>query len=64
MGMKSPFSHTSPAVTAPSRFAGIRPLSHDPDERQSREDREYAQTIFTRRFTELPAFLVGRAKRS
>ena len=62
--MKSPFSQTSPAATVPSRFAGIRPLAHDPDERQSREDRDYGQTIFTRRFTELPAFLIGRAKRA
>jgi hypothetical protein len=57
--MKNPFAHThaAPAVTGPGRFAGMRPHEHDPDERQSREDRDYGQTIFTRYFTGLPAFL-------
>jgi hypothetical protein len=56
--MKNPFAHNhSPAPAVPSRLAGIRPLAHDPDERQSREDRDYGQTIFTRYFSDQPAFL-------
>ena len=50
--MKPSFSgNTSPAVRVPNRFAGIRALAHDADERQTREDREYGQTFFTRCFT-------------
>jgi hypothetical protein len=40
-----------PAVRVPNRFAGLRPLVHDVDERQTREDRDYGQTFFTRYFT-------------
>jgi hypothetical protein len=41
----------TPAAAAPSRFAGMRPIAHDADERQSREDRQYGQTFFTRYFS-------------
>ncbi len=56
--MRKSRTHTSPAPTG--RLTGLRPIAHDPDERQTREDRDYGQTIFTRRFTELPRFLTGR----
>jgi hypothetical protein len=50
--MKSPVAPTpKPAVRIPNRFAGMRPISHNVDERQSREDRDYGQTFFTRYFT-------------
>jgi hypothetical protein len=50
--MKNPFAPThTPAPLAPSRFAGMRPIAHDVDERQRREDRDYGQTFFTRYFT-------------
>ena len=40
-----------PAVRVPNRFAGMRPIAHDADERQTREDRDYGQTFFTRYFS-------------
>lgn len=50
--MKSPYAPThTPAVAASSRFAGMRPIPHDADERQRREDRDYGQTFFTRYFS-------------
>ena len=49
-----------------SRLGGLRPIQTDPDERQSREDASYGQTIFTRQPLPLPRWLVGgrREKRS
>jgi hypothetical protein len=29
------------------KLSRIRPLAHDDDERQTREDRDYARTLFT-----------------
>jgi hypothetical protein len=50
--MKSPYAPThTPAVAASSRFAGMRPIPHDADERQRREDRDYGQKFFTRYFS-------------
>jgi hypothetical protein len=33
------------------KLSRIRPIVHDEDERQTREDRDYGQTFFTRYFT-------------
>jgi hypothetical protein len=42
-----------------SRLSGIRSLPHDDDERPSREDANYGQTIFTRPPVPLPRWLGG-----
>jgi hypothetical protein len=42
-----------------SRLAGV----HDEDERPSREDRTYGETIFTRPPVPLPRILRGRRRR-
>ena len=49
-----------------SRLSGIRSLPHDDDERRSREDSEFGQTIFTRPPVLLPRWLRGgrRGKRA
>ena len=44
------------------KLSHIRPIAHDDDERPSREDRDYGQTIFTRGTVPLPRFLKGRKK--
>jgi hypothetical protein len=44
------------------KLSQIRPIAHDDDERPSREDRDYGQTIFTRGTVPLPRFLKGRKK--
>ena len=44
----------------PDKLTGVRPLHHDEDERQSREDRDYGSTIFTRPPVPLPRFLRGK----
>jgi hypothetical protein len=48
--------------TAP-RLSGVRGLPHDDDERPSREDADYGQTIFTRGTVSLPPWLKGRKPR-
>ena len=52
-----------PAPEVPERFAGVRALAHDEDERPSREDRSYGETIFTRPPVPLPRILRGRRRR-
>lgn len=50
--MKTPLAPTpKPVVRVPNRFAGLRPIAHDVDERPTREDRDYGQTFFTRYFS-------------
>jgi hypothetical protein len=50
--MNRPLAPTAkPPVRVPNRFAGVRPIAHDVDERQTREDRDYGQTFFTRYFS-------------
>jgi hypothetical protein len=51
---------TPPAPETASRLGGIRGLPHDDDERPSREDADYGQTIFTREPIPLPRWLSGR----
>lgn len=46
-----------------SRLGGVRALVHDDDERPSREDRTYGETIFTRPTVPLPRLLRGRRRR-
>ena len=45
-----------------SRLGGVRALAHDEDERPSREDRTYGETIFTRPVVPLPRLLRGRKR--
>jgi hypothetical protein len=47
---------------AEPRLSGIRKISVDDDERPSREDKTYDETIFTRPVVPLPRFLTGRKK--
>jgi hypothetical protein len=42
------------------KLSGVRPVFHDDDERPSREDRGYGETIFTRPAVPLPRLLTGR----
>jgi hypothetical protein len=45
------------------RLAGVRRVPHDEDERQSREDISYGETIFNRSVVPLPRFLTRRRKK-
>jgi hypothetical protein len=47
---------------APGRLNGVRAVAHDDDERPSREDRSYGETIFNRSAVPLPRFLRGKRK--
>ena len=51
-----------PAPEPPSRLSGVRALGHDDDERPSREDRGYGETIFNRPPVPLPRLLRGRRR--
>jgi hypothetical protein len=66
--MKQPFGNRRGDAPAPaptvSRFGGLAALPHDPDERPSREDRDFGQTIFTRAAVDLPRFLRGGRRKS
>ena len=57
----SPAPAASPAPPE-SRLAGIRALAHDDEERPSREDLTYGETIFNRGVVPLPRFLRGRRR--
>jgi hypothetical protein len=46
-----------------SRLSGVRSVAHDDDERPSREDRGYGETIFTRPAVPMPRLLRGRRRR-
>jgi hypothetical protein len=60
---------TEPPVASPpqpepeSRLGGVRALAHDDDERPSREDRSYGETIFTRPPVPLPKVLRRRRRK-
>ena len=64
--MKSPGRSTkteAPAARPDSRLTGVPVISHDDDdERPSREDMAYGETIFNRSVVPLPRFLTGRKK--
>ena len=51
---------TRPATVRADRLGGIRPVGGGEDERPSREDRDYGQTIFTRPTVPLPRVLRKR----
>jgi hypothetical protein len=51
------------AAPAPSKLAGMAPIGLDYDEARSSEDRQYGENVFTRRFSSLPRWLVGRKHR-
>ena len=57
-----PGTATPPRPDTASRLSGIRGLPHDDDERPSREDADYGQTIFTRGTVPLPRWLGGRKR--
>jgi hypothetical protein len=59
---KRPKPATPSPPQAPSRLGGVRALAHDEDERPSREDRTYGETIFNRGVVPLPRFLRGRRR--
>jgi hypothetical protein len=52
----------APAARPDSRLGGLPVISHDDDERPSREDMTYGETIFNRSVVPLPRFLTGRKK--
>jgi hypothetical protein len=54
---------TPPPPQTASRLSGMRRLTRDEDERPSREDFEFGQTIFTREPVPLPRWLRGRKAR-
>jgi hypothetical protein len=56
----APKPTTTPKPETASRLSGIRGLPHDEDERPSREDADYGQTIFTREPVPLPRWLRGK----
>jgi hypothetical protein len=63
--MKRPGRSTkteAPAARPDSRLGGLPGISHDDDERPSREDMTYGETIFNRSVVPLPRFLTGRKK--
>jgi hypothetical protein len=65
--MKKPDDSSGPPVAPPAegRLSGVRVLSIDEeDDRPSREDRGYGETIFNRSVVPLPRFLRGRKKQS
>jgi hypothetical protein len=51
------------AASVSDKLAGMAPIGLHYDESPSREDRQYGETIFTRRFSSLPRWLVGRKHR-
>lgn len=60
--------HEPPVESPPqpeteSRLGGVRALAHDDDERPSREDRSYGETIFTRPPVPLPKVLRRRRRK-
>ncbi|HKG65667.1 MAG TPA: hypothetical protein VKB28_16480 [Solirubrobacteraceae bacterium] len=59
---KRPKPVTPSPPQAAGRLGGVRSLAHDEDERPSREDRTYGETIFNRGVVPLPKFLRGRRR--
>ena len=57
---KAPKPPTTATPQTGSRLSGIRGVPHDDDERPSREDADYGQTIFTRGPVPQPRWLSRR----
>lgn len=53
-------STVPPATVRSDRLGGVRPVGRGDEERPSREDRDYGQTIFTRPTVPLPRVLRKR----
>ena len=51
------------SASSAGKLAGMAPIGLDYDEQRNREDRQYGETVFTRRFSSLPRWLVGRKHR-
>jgi len=66
MGMRRRPSKPEPGYVGDhaDKLAHVRPVPHDEDERASREDRDYGNTIFTRSPVPLPRFLRGKKRRA
>ena len=62
MRKRSKPAESPPPQPSESRLGGVRALAHDDDERPSREDRSYGETIFNRGVVPLPRFLRGRRR--
>ena len=58
-----PSAESQPQPDPGSRLGGVRALAHDDDERPSREDRTYGETIFTRPPVPLPKVLRRRRRK-
>jgi len=54
---------STPQPEPEGRLGGVRALAHDDDERPSREDRTYGETIFTRPPVPLPKVLRRRRRK-
>ena len=54
---------TTPEPAPQDRLGGVRALAHDEDERPSREDRSYGETIFNRAVVPIPKFMRRRPRR-
>ena len=62
---KDPATADPPAPQqSDDRLTGLRPMAHDDEERPSREDMGYGETIFTRQAAPLPRWLRGRTRKS
>jgi hypothetical protein len=59
---KSPAPKTGYVGDHADKLRHGRSLTHDEDERPSREDRDYGSTIFTRPQVPLPRFLTGKKR--
>lgn len=51
------------AAKGDDRLGGVRALAHDEEERPSREDRTYGETIFNRSPVPLPRWLTGHRRK-
>jgi hypothetical protein len=58
---QAPKPNATPPRDTTSRLSGVRGLPHD-DERPSREDADYGQTIFTRGAVPLPRWMQARKR--
>lgn len=55
--------NADPAEQSGDRLTGVRPMAHDDEERRSREDMTYGETIFSRSPVPLPRWLRGRKQK-
>ena len=60
---KAPAADQAAAQDSSDRLPGVQPLTHDDEERPSREDMTYGETIFTRPPVPLPRWLRRRKQK-